>query len=148
DMDGLMIESHIDPDNALSDKDQQLTPAVVELLIQNLHLSKSVADDPQHLNDLEKFRLLIDELDEQIIQLIAKRMDISTQIGELKKQNRITIFQLERWKKIFESRTEWGQQHGLNDDFISAFLLALHRESIQKQEKVINRNQDSDKENL
>lgn len=148
DMDGLMIESHIDPDNALSDKEQQLKPDALHQLLQGLHLAQSEANDPQHLHELEKFRTIIDELDEQILQLIGKRMDISEKIGELKKTNRITIFQLERWKKIFESRTEWGQKHGLNDDFISAFLLALHKESIQKQEKVINRNQDSDKENL
>lgn len=148
DMDGLMIESHFDPVHALSDKEQQLEPLAVETLIKNLHLSSSVADDPQHLHELEKFRVLIDDLDENIIQLIGKRMDISTQIGELKKQNRITIFQLERWKKIFETRTEWARKNELSEDFISAFLLALHRESIQKQETVINRNQDSDKENL
>jgi chorismate mutase len=150
DMDGLVIESHIEPQKALSDKEQQITPDALITLVKNLQLLKSEADDPRHLHELEKFRTLIDELDEQILKLIGKRMDISEQIGELKKQNRITIFQLERWKKIFESRTQWGQNNGLNDDFISAFLLALHKESIQKQEKVINRNQDqdSDKENL
>jgi chorismate mutase len=148
DFDGLIIESHNNPEVALSDKEQQITPAELVNVIKNLQLPVPISDDVSNLQELEKFRLLIDELDEKIIQLIGKRMDISTQIGELKKQNRITIFQLERWKDIFESRTEWGKHLNLNDEFISAFLIALHRESIQKQEKVINRNQDSDKENL
>jgi chorismate mutase len=133
-MDGLMIETHPDPDHALSDAAQQITPAQLQQLLTQLVFKKPEGTNEVSLDELMKLRLYIDELDEKIIELLADRMNISEKIGEYKRGHNMTIFQLERWRHIFETRTQQGNHLGLSSEFLRKFLENLHQESIRRQE--------------
>jgi chorismate mutase len=102
--DGLMIESHCTPDLAWSDAAQQVTGAGLQALIAQLVIRKSSTNDPFVNNQLDQLRDSIDALDAEIINLLAKRMDISREIGEYKLAHHITIFQYERWRNILQTR--------------------------------------------
>lgn len=134
-MDGLMIETHPDPDHALSDAAQQITPAQLTQLLTQLVYKKPEGTNTVPLDELMKLRQYIDELDEKIIELLADRMNISEKIGEYKREHNMTIFQLERWRHIFETRSKQGDGLGLSSDFLKKFLENLHQESIRRQEK-------------
>jgi chorismate mutase len=134
DMNGLMIETHIDPDNALSDSKQQITPLQLTQLLEKLIYKEKHGLTNSENEELIKLREQIDELDEKIIQLLANRMDISQVIGSYKKGQQMTILQLERWMHIFESRTKQGKELGLSERFLQNFLQSLHKESIKRQE--------------
>lgn len=138
DFDGLMIESHIHPDKALSDAKQQLTPNDLYHLLQNLVWRESETKDPDYLNHLEHLREQIDEIDSQLIEMIAERMKVVVKIGEYKKRNNITILQTNRWKELMEERISWAQQKGLGEDTISEILRNIHQESIRWQARVMN----------
>ena len=140
-MDGLMIESHSNPAEALSDARQQLTPLELEDLLQKLTVRKE-AGSSGFQNHLEALRGTIDILDEQIIEKIASRMQISEKIGEYKKENNMTILQLERWKKIIQDRSTLGKSTGLNQDFILEMLKLIHKESIRIQTEVMSKKGD------
>lgn len=133
-MDGLMIETHPDPGHALSDAAQQITPKQLSQLLQDLVYKKPEGTTEVSLDELMKMRQFIDELDEKIIELLADRMNISEKIGEYKRGHNMTIFQLERWRHIFETRTKQGTGLGLSEDFLKKFLENLHQESIRRQE--------------
>jgi chorismate mutase len=137
-MDGLMIEVHIRPQEALTDKDQQITPAQLEKLISNLIIRETYGTI-EFENKLEELRSEIDKLDEELIQILSKRMDIVEEIGEYKKENNITILQLKRWSRIIHDRVDNGVRLGLSRDFLLRLLEALHEESIQRQTEVMNR---------
>ncbi|HLP13691.1 MAG TPA: chorismate mutase [Flavobacteriales bacterium] len=134
DVDGLMIETHIDPDKALSDAQQQITPLQLTQLLSKLVYKQQDGLTPHEHAGLEKLRLEIDELDEKIIALLADRMRISQKIGVYKKAHQMTTLQLERWRHIFESRTKQGTNLGLTERFLQKFLENLHKESIKRQE--------------
>ncbi|HYG49601.1 MAG TPA: chorismate mutase [Flavobacteriales bacterium] len=134
DVDGLMIETHIDPDRALSDAQQQITPQQLTQLLSKLVYKQQEGITQREHAELEKLRQEIDELDEKIIALLANRMHISERIGGYKKQHQMTILQLERWRHIFESRTRQGSSLGLSERFLQKFLENLHKESIKRQE--------------
>jgi chorismate mutase len=134
DMNGLMIETHPDPDNALSDAKQQITPYQLTQLLEKLIYKEKDGLVSSENAELIKMREHIDELDEKIIQLLASRMDISQGIGSYKKGQQMTILQLERWMHIFESRTKQGMELGLSERFLQNFLQELHKESIRRQE--------------
>ena len=137
-MDGLMIETHINPAEALSDAKQQLTPKHLEILLNKLNFRKETFNTNGFLNQLEQHRLQIDSIDAQMFELLAKRMEIVKEIGEYKNNHNISIFQLSRWKNIMQSRTEFGQKIGLNKVFIKQLLQLIHKESIFKQTEKIN----------
>ena len=137
-MNGIMIESHPDPDNALSDAQQQITPAQVAEMAELLHY-RSTFLTSNSAQKLQTLRDRVDALDADIIDLLGKRMDISREMGALKKEEGITIFQLERWKEILESREAWGKSANLTETFLSAYLEAIHKESIRAQNGVMNR---------
>lgn len=137
-MSGLMIESHITPDEAWSDAKQQVTPERLAELMLEYVVRSSSTDSIQIENQLALFREQIDKVDEEIIHLLGQRMAINAQIGTYKKEHNITILQLERWKEILQSRTEWAEQQGLTPAFIKAYLDALHAESIRTQTRVMN----------
>lgn len=141
-MNGLMIESHIDPDNAWSDAKQQITPEVLKELIDNLSIRNNSA--PQDIVDaeLQEYRTQIDQIDERIIELLGERMKIAEVIGEYKREKNITILQLERWKEIIQSRTAWSLEAGLTDEFTKNYLEQLHKESIRTQNRVMNSKSD------
>ena len=139
-MDGLMIETHIRPEEALTDKEQQITPDNLRALISALVIREEYGTI-EFENKLEELRSEIDKLDEELIDILARRMDIVEEIGKYKKENNITILQLKRWSQIIRDRVDTGVRIGLTREFLLKLLEALHEESIQRQTDVMNRDQ-------
>ncbi|RLD25747.1 MAG: 3-deoxy-7-phosphoheptulonate synthase, partial [Bacteroidetes bacterium] len=136
-MDGLMIESHIDPDIALSDAKQQVTPEVVKSITEKLHLRNHQLKDTGRLKELKNLRHQIDELDQQLISVFSQRMDVVADIGELKKQGNVAVLQSERWDEIVNDRVSSGIDNGLSIAFTKKIFEAIHQESINKQNKIV-----------
>ncbi len=137
DFHGLIIESHIDPDNALSDKNQQVTPDQLKAIIDRLVLRKPEVNNKTLVN-LEELRDQIDYYDNELLDVFEKRMQVVDKIGKYKKENDITVLQSSRWDEIFNKRTEQGKKKGLSDDFIIKVFRAVHQESINRQVKIMN----------
>ncbi len=135
---GLMIETHYRPEEALTDKRQQITPAQLEKILKSLVIRKETVSTA-FKTKLEGLRSEIDKLDEELIDILARRMTVVEEIGHYKKENRITILQVKRWKKIIHDRLEHGVRLGLNREFVIRLLEAIHDETIQKQMDVMNR---------
>jgi 3-deoxy-7-phosphoheptulonate synthase len=138
DYSGLMIESHINPSRALSDKHQQLMPSALNNLLNEL-----IPKDPSFLNPsldnkLESLRDNIDKIDSEIIEMLGQRMKIVREIGTYKKENKITILQIKRWSDIIKSRTEEGEKLLLNNLFVQKLFQFIHEESINIQSEIIN----------
>lgn len=141
DMVGLMIESHINPDAAWSDAKQQVTPSVLGKIVEGL-VARTVSTDNKSFKDtLSILREQIDHLDDEIMQKLAQRMKISEQIGQYKKENNVTILQVQRWEEIISTRLSLGKAMGLNENFTNELLKLIHHESIQVQTKVMNKEQ-------
>lgn len=138
-MDGLMLESHINPTEAWSDAAQQITPKVLGELLQGIVSRHETADNTEVLGQLEKYRSEIDLLDEKIIEVFSKRMEIAREIGKYKKENDITILQTSRWKEIYDARKAMATELGLNESFVEVLLTEIHKESIKQQNDVMNR---------
>ncbi|MGY8932280.1 MAG: chorismate mutase [Flavobacteriales bacterium] len=138
--DGLMIETHIDPVNALSDKEQQLSPIQLKELLENLVIRSQSVTNQDTASSLRDLRSQIDKLDDKLINVLQDRMDLAELIGIDKKTNDITILQPERWKYILEDRLKKGVAKGLSDEFIILLLRAIHQESINIQTRVMNSN--------
>lgn len=137
-MNGLMIEVHYRPQEALTDRKQQITPAELKLMIASLVIRKESGEiDFQNL--LEKLRSEIDKIDQELIDILARRMSVVEEIGKYKKANHITILQLKRWNKIIRERVAAGENLGLSREFLMKLLEAVHEESIQRQIDVMNR---------
>ncbi|MFB6320198.1 bifunctional 3-deoxy-7-phosphoheptulonate synthase/chorismate mutase type II [Saccharicrinis sp. FJH54] len=132
--DGLIIESHICPEKALSDAAQQVTPEALFEIISNLVLR----DATKTTEDLSILRRNIDELDDQLLEVLAKRMRISREIGQFKKENNMTILQTTRYDEILQKRVEQGSELGLSSDFMIKILKGIHEESIRHQVDVMN----------
>ncbi len=126
DYDGLMIEVHNDPSHALSDAKQQITPAQAIDIINNLKYRAGEGN-------LMELRSEIDEVDDQLWSLIAKRLDIAKRIGEYKQQYNIPVFQPQRYDEIVEKRLEWAKKNGIPEDTVQSIIEALHSASIKKQ---------------
>jgi len=137
-MDGLMIESHINPSIAKSDAKQQLLPTELISLLNNLVTRAPISKSEEFTNKLEQLRGAIDELDEELINKFASRMNIIEKIGVYKKENDVTILQLQRWEKILENRKYLAEKVGLSNDFIKNMLELIHLESIRIQTKIMN----------
>jgi len=136
--DGLMIESHIDPDNAWSDKRQQITPAKLSELIDQLVLRSVASEDAGFISVMDELRSQIDLYDDQLLDLLERRMQVAETIGQYKKEHNITILQSNRWQEIVNKAVRMGNTKGLSSEFISVILKAIHQESIQHQMKVMN----------
>ncbi|MFZ4740670.1 MAG: chorismate mutase [Bacteroidales bacterium] len=137
-MQGLMIEVHCNPEKALTDSKQQITPIRFNELISNLIFRKEKGCI-EFENELHHLRSMIDEADDELIHILAKRMDLVTQIGEFKKKNEITILQLKRWNDIICMRLSRSKELGLNKEFVKKLLEILHEESIQIQNDILNK---------
>lgn len=137
-MNGLMIESHVNPAVALSDAQQQLTPAALNVLIENLVQRKSSCDDVVATGKLAELRKIIDEIDDELLNVLRKRTQIIEQIGGYKKEHHITIFQLERWQEILRTRGQWADKLGLSRQHIEKICQLLHEESIRVQNNLMN----------
>jgi 3-deoxy-7-phosphoheptulonate synthase len=136
--DGLMIESHIDPDNAWSDKRQQITPAELDELLGKLILRDTATEDSNFLHTLEELRSQIDNYDDQLFDILESRMLVAETIGRYKKEHNITILQSVRWNEIVNKATARGEKRGLAHEFITTVLKAIHQESINHQMKIMN----------
>jgi chorismate mutase len=136
--DGLMIESHINPDVALSDAQQQVTPSGLGELLGSLVKRRVDSNDPLFIANLEALRSDIDKLDREILELLGKRMEVAREIGLYKKENGITILQISRWQEIMDSRLKAAMAHGLTEKFATSFLQDVHNESIRQQEQVMD----------
>jgi chorismate mutase len=135
---GLLIESHINPDEALSDRAQQLKPEDLKKMIGELQLRKEKSLDEEFITDLEELRREIDKIDDEILKIIIERMRISEKIGVSKKRQNVTILQTDRWNEILEKRLKKGTMQGLSDEFIEKLFKAIHQESINHQNRVMN----------
>lgn len=138
DMDGLMIETHINPKVALSDASQQVTPAGLDELLTNLKYRKSSLKNKGFESHLEVLREQIDEIDKELLQTLSKRMDIVEKIGEHKRDNNITILQLKRWNEIISTRPDFAKMLGLTEEFAKKLYELIHEESIQRQTEIMN----------
>jgi len=138
DFDGLMIESHIDPDKAWSDAKQQVTPErLAEMLGEIVWRKEDISSEEVHAA-LEKLRQQINHLDDELMQLLSTRMKLSEKIGEYKKNNNITILQTNRWNEILERAFGKGEKLGLSKEFITKYFDAVHMESINHQNRIFN----------
>jgi len=138
DYDGLMIESHIDPDNAWSDAKQQVTPERLAEMLDAIIWRKEDSNSEEYHAALEKLRQQINHLDDELMQILGQRMKISEKIGEYKKNNSITILQTNRWNSILERAFQKGDKLGLSKEFIVKYFDAVHMESINHQNKIMN----------
>jgi chorismate mutase len=138
DFDGLMIESHIDPDNAWSDAKQQVTPEKLAEMLDAITWRKEDADSEAFHAALEKLRQQINHLDDEMMQILSQRMSLAEKIGQYKKENNITILQTSRWNEILERAFKKGEKIGLSNEFITKYFDAVHMESINHQNKIMN----------
>jgi chorismate mutase len=137
DFDGLMIESHRDPDNAWSDAAQQVTPERLGEILRSLVVRKAGLDEHAE-NALETLRQQIDRIDNYMLEIMGERMYIARQIGEFKRDNGITILQTNRWDEIINDRADKAAQKELTRQFIVDMMEAIHQESIRHQTKIMN----------
>jgi chorismate mutase len=138
DYDGLMLETHVDPDNAWSDAKQQITPEKFGEMLDNITWRHERTDQKDFNTALEKLRNQINGIDDEILLLLGNRMKIAEKIGQYKKENNITILQTNRWNEILDRGIRAGEKLGLTKDFILKYFDAVHLESINRQNKVMN----------
>ena len=133
--DGLMIECHINPDEALTDAMQQITPDELKQLLTNLIFRSKKSGNVER--DLAGLRGEIDDIDSELLQLLARRMEVSAQIGEYKKHHNVTVVQMDRWKKILDDHVATGLDLGLSPELIIEVFEAVHQASIERQSRIL-----------
>lgn len=134
--DGLIIESHCDPDCAWSDKDQQVTPDVLDYILNMLVIREGEQQTTENLSELRK---QIDELDNQLIELLSKRMRVSREIGTYKKEHNMQVLQTTRYSEILEGRTKQAESFGIDATCMQKILETIHEESVRQQIEIINK---------
>ena len=137
--DGLMIETHHHPDEAWSDAKQQITPERLLEILKKIEIRKSDDEDALYHMKINHLRNEIDETDQGILEAVAQRMKIASQIGELKKEHNVAVFQPERWKQILDNSVKLGDKLGLSEEFIDKLVRAIHQESILHQNQIMNK---------
>lgn len=143
DYDGLIIETHRDPENAWSDAAQQITPEVLGAMLKNLKFRTPTSKDRDYITMLTELREQIDHVDKELLEILAQRMDIVEKMGLYKKKNNVTVFQKNRWQEISETRNKWAEELGLNTDFMWDLFKVVHDASIRRQENILNSSFDS-----
>ena len=138
DYDGLMIETHPNPDHALSDAEQQVTPARLGEILAELKYRYRSSENVDYLNKAEELRGKMDVADREIIEALARRMALVEELAEYKKVNHVKILQLDRWKEIFKTRPEWAAKLRVSDHFVAELYKLIHIESIRKQTEIMN----------
>ena len=131
---GLIIESHCDPDSALSDKSQQVTPDVLNYIINTL-VPREKNQSTENLNIL---RQQIDQLDNELIEVLNKRMRVCREIGQYKKEHRMQVVQIGRYDDILKSRIKLAEEMDMSGEFMKIVLQAIHEESVRQQIEIIN----------
>ena len=134
---GLMIETHCNPDAAWSDAAQQVPPERLVEIMNDLRIRKTSASEEDYVSQLGNLRSRIDIIDEQLLDLLKKRMDIADEIGALKKTNNVAILQNTRWHEILGKMILEGEQRNLSEEFVIQVFKAIHQESINRQERVV-----------
>jgi chorismate mutase len=137
DFDGLIIESHYEPDSALTDKSQQITPAALKDLLDQLIYKLASSTEATFVKKLGNLREQINHLDEELLSLISTRMKVAKEIGEIKKEGKITVLQSNRYNEIMDRAIKKGNEVGLSEDFIKSYLEAIHIESIRIQNSIL-----------
>jgi chorismate mutase len=137
-MEGLMLESHIDPSCALSDKEQQVTPAELAKLLDRLIIRHESADNPQFENLLEVLRNRIDAMDRELLEVLSSRMDIVREIGKYKKEHNVTALQINRWSQLMEDRVKLAQKLNLNKTFTQILFQLIHEDSVRMQTEIMD----------
>lgn len=137
DFDGLMIETHCDPDHAWSDAQQQVTPEMLRDIIGRIELRTSHVGSSLYRSTLYAMRSEVDDLDERLLELLSHRMQIAADIGRLKRAHNAAILQPERWDSILKKAKKQGVQLGLSDEFLDSAFKAIHQESIDVQNRVM-----------
>lgn len=138
DMQGLIIEAHCDPNRAWTDAKQQVTPQDLADMIGRLTLRRPDSNDPIFEDKLSNLRKEIDQLDDKVIKILGDRMQVVQQIGEYKRENNVTILQVNRWDEIIQQRSSLAKALGLDVDFTVKLLELIHNESIRKQNEIMN----------
>lgn len=138
DMQGLMIESHLDPSIAWTDAKQQVTPAALSEMISKFTLRKPESKNEEFADKLADLRKEIDKIDDLVLQKLAERMSITQKIGEFKRDNKVTILQVNRWDEIMQKRTAFAKALKLDVNFTEKFLELVHGESIRRQTEIMN----------
>ena len=138
DYDGLMIESHIDPDKAWSDAKQQVTPEKLAEMLDHIVWRREDINSEEFHQALEGLRQQINHLDDELMQILGQRMKVSEKIAEYKKENNITILQTNRWTEIHNRACQRAEKLGLSKEFITKYFDAVHMESISHQTKIFN----------
>ncbi len=137
--DGLIIETHIDPDNAWSDAAQQVTPATLKQMFINLRVRKVTDDEGEYNQKMAKLRMQIDEFDGKLLEILGNRMKVADKIGSLKKEKNVAILQNQRWNEILGKMILEGEEKGLSSDFVMLLFKAIHQESISHQENIFKK---------
>ena len=131
--DGLIVESHCNPDKAWSDASQQVTPEVLDFIMNTI----VIRDITQTTENLSALRRQIDELDNSLLELLARRMRVSKEIGQYKKEHNMPILQAQRYDEILQKRISQAEQMGMDADFMKTVLVAIHEESVRHQQEIM-----------
>ena len=137
-MDGLMIEVHVNPDAALSDTAQQITPAMLAELLTALQFRKPGGDLEKPEEFLTTLRGEIDRIDHELLELVSRRTDIAREIGKIKKEHNMTVLQVDRWKQMLDERTDFATRIGLDESVANEICQLLHEISIRIQTDLLN----------
>lgn len=137
-MEGLMIESHIDPSCALSDAAQQLTPRDLAILLDKLVIRNENANNPEFENQLDVLRNRIDAIDAELLETLASRVAIVKQIGRYKKENNVTALQISRWSQLMENRVNLGKKLDINETFVKILFQLIHEDSVRMQTEIMD----------
>lgn len=137
--DGIMVETHHDPDHAWSDAKQQITPDTLKKMTVDLKIRKETTKATEYQESLQNLRARIDVIDQQLLDTLGKRMAIADEIGLLKKKNNVAILQSKRWNSLLSKMIQLGKEQSLSEDFILKFLKTIHEESIKHQHEVISK---------
>ena len=137
-LDGLMIETHPNPDQAWSDAAQQVTPERLSEILALLKVRRETSADVEYLASLEVLRDRIDHLDHDLLDLLAKRMRVVEEIGEYKRANNVATLQVSRWSALLEDRLARAVELGLAPGYAQAIYEIIHRESVRRQSEVMS----------
>ena len=135
--DGLMIETHFDPDSAWSDAAQQITPSILIQLMKELKIRRGDFQEEDYIKKLSNYRAKIDMIDNDLVEILGKRMNLSDKIGKLKKDKNVAVLQSKRWNEILGKMILEGKDNGLSEEFVLKIFKAIHQESINHQNKIL-----------
>ena len=131
---GLIIESHCNPDNAWSDKNQQVSPEVLNIILNTIVLR----DESSTTENLALLRQQIDRINDELLELLARRMRVTCEIGQYKKEHKMPVIQQTRYTELMDRLVKTGEELGMSGDFIRTILAAIHEESVRQQLEIVN----------